>query len=159
MANTDYRLISYLLRGLHALVMLLSIHTRWVHACIQPVVRGRPANTKQAKFPFFQSSLSFLLQTPQNQQRMADTMPTSVVVCGLPEAGRLHVQQRDGEAATLHDVYATGSLLCALPAQPDEELVAQLPLLVSARADPSNHSLPSGSRVCHACCDSACPMA
>ena len=49
---------------------------------------------------------------------MADTMPTSVVVCGLPEAGRLHVQQRDGEAATLHDVYATGSLLCALPAQP-----------------------------------------
>ena len=70
---------------------------------------------------------------------MAETMPTSVVVCGLPEAGRLHVQQRDGEAATLHDVYATGSLLCALPAQPDEELVAQLPLLVSARADPSNY--------------------
>ena len=89
---------------------------------------------------------------------MAETIPTSVVVCGLPEAGRLHVQQRDGEAATLHDVYATGSLLCALPAQPDEELVAQLPLLVSAPADPSNHS-PLGSRVCRAYCVSACPMA
>ena len=89
---------------------------------------------------------------------MAETIPTSVVVCGLPEAGRLHVQQRDGEAATLHDVYATGSLLCALPAQPDEELVAQLPLLVSALADPSNHS-PLGSCVCRVCCDSACPMA
>ena len=89
---------------------------------------------------------------------MAETIPTSVVVCGLPEAGRLHVQQRDGEAATLHDVYATGSLLCALPAQPDEELVAQLPLLVSAPADPSNHSA-LGSRVCRVCCDSACPMA
>ena len=90
--------------------------------------------------------------------RMAETIPTSVVVCGLPEAGRLHVQQRDGEAATLHDVYATGSLLCALPAQPDEELVTQLPLLVSAPADPSNHS-PLGSRACRVCCDSACPMA
>ena len=72
---------------------------------------------------------------PPTTVRMAETIPTSVVVCGLPEAGRLHVQQRDGEAATLHDVYATGSLLCALPAQPDEELVAQLPLLVSAPAD------------------------
>ena len=70
---------------------------------------------------------------------MAEAVPTSVVVCGLPEASRLHVQQREGEAATLHDVYAIGSLLCALPAQPDEELVAQLPLLVSARADQSNH--------------------
>jgi len=49
MANTDYRLISYLLRGLHALVMLLSIHTRCVHACIQPVVRGRPANAARRK--------------------------------------------------------------------------------------------------------------
>lgn len=65
---------------------------------------------------------------------MAETMPTSVLVCGLPEAGRLHVQQRDGEVATLHDVYASGALLCALPAQPDEQLAAQLPLLVSLRA-------------------------
>ena len=55
---------------------------------------------------------------------------SSVVVCGLPEAGRLHVQHREGEAATLHDVYAIGSLLCALPAQPDAELAAQLPQLV-----------------------------
>ena len=54
---------------------------------------------------------------------------TSVVVCGLPEAGKLHVQHREGEPSTLHDVYALGGLLCALPMQPEAELAALLPAL------------------------------
>ena len=92
---------------------------------------------------------------------MAEAVPTSVVVCGLPEASRLHVQQREGEAATLHDVYAIGSLLCALPAQPDEELAAQLPLLVSTPLTRPTTHLPRGLTcgVWFVCCDSACPMA
>lgn len=44
---------------------------------------------------------------------MAQT--ASLLVCGLPEAGRLRVQRREGQPTTLRDVYGAPELLHATP--------------------------------------------
>ena len=61
---------------------------------------------------------------------MDDSAVGTLVVCGLPESGRLRVQRRDGVKTTLADVYGAPELLYATPAPPDGErgpLSAALP--------------------------------
>ena len=56
----------------------------------------------------------------------------TLLVCGLPESGRLRVQRREGVKTTLADVYGAPELLYATPAPPDGErgpLSAALPHL------------------------------
>ena len=63
---------------------------------------------------------------------MDDSAVGTLVVCGLPESGRLRVQRRDGVKTTLADVYGAPELLYATPAPPDGErgpLSAALPHL------------------------------
>ena len=54
-----------------------------------------------------------------------------LVVCGLPEAGRLRVQRRDGEKSSLADVYGAPEVLFATPRLPDDAsgLASTLPHL------------------------------
>ena len=51
---------------------------------------------------------------------------TTLVVCGLPEAGRLRVQRRDGLQTTLRDVYGAPELLYATPKTADPRLAAAI---------------------------------
>ena len=49
---------------------------------------------------------------------MPEEKPCCLLVCGLPESGRLRVQRREGQPTTLRDVYGAPELLYATPPPP-----------------------------------------
>ena len=57
--------------------------------------------------------------------------PSTLLICGLPESGKLRVQRRDGQPTTLRDVFGGPELLYATPQPPPEAagLAAALPHL------------------------------